>query len=59
MKLEREFKEVFDFYAKGEDKNNKKINFDELTNIVQKMNLDMEDEQLKKILSQINDSNTE
>lgn len=39
MKLEREFKEVFDFYSKGDDPKNKKIDFEEIAVMVNKMNI--------------------
>ena len=39
MKLEREFKEVFDFYSKGEDDKNKKVDFEEIAVMINKMNI--------------------
>lgn len=57
MKLERELKEVFDFYSQGEG--NKTITFDQLAEITDKANLQLSDEELKDYLKQIDDSNTE
>ncbi len=59
MKLEREFKEVFDFYSEGNDPKNQKVDFEQIAVIADKINLQKTDDELKKFLSQINDSNTE
>ena len=59
MKLEREFKEVFDFYSKGSDPKNKKINFDEIGEMTEKMELIIKDEELKEALQRIDSMNTE
>lgn len=55
MKLEREFKEVFDFYSQGNDKNNQYISFDDVSKICQKVKLDIDQQELKEQLAKIND----
>ncbi len=59
MKLEKEFKEVFDFYSVGSDPKNKTIPFEEIGVMTDKMELVIKDEELKLALSKINDMNTE
>lgn len=39
MKLEREFKEVFDFYSKGDEEKDNRIDFEEIAVMVNKMNI--------------------
>jgi|JI9StandDraft_2_1071091.scaffolds.fasta_scaffold157807_1 FKBP-type peptidyl-prolyl cis-trans isomerase (trigger factor) len=52
MYLEKELKEVFDFYAAGEaDKNN--ITYIQLAEITDKANLHLSDEEIKKHLSEM------
>ena len=59
MKLEREFKEVFDFYSTGSDPKNKTISFNEIGEMTEKMELIIKDEELKQALQRINEMNTE
>ena len=59
MKLEREYKEVFDFYAGASKSKEGTVSFEQLLEIIDKIEIDVTREELKEILRSINDEDTE
>ena len=59
MKLEKELKEVFDFYSQSSDPKNRTISISVLKELLQKMNIPLSSQDLQAILKQMNiaDSN--
>lgn len=53
MKLEREYKEVFDFYSGASFNKNQTISFDQLLEIMGKVDIDVTREELKEIIKGI------
>ena len=59
MKLDKDFREVYDFYAEGSDSKGKILNYVQLYEIVRKVGIDITNDELKTILRTINNSDTE
>ena len=59
MKLEREYKEVFDFYAGASNSKENTVSFEQLLEIIDKIEIDVTREEVKDILRSINDEDTE
>lgn len=53
MKLEREYKEVFDFYSGAITNKKQAISFDQLLEIMEKIDIDVTREELKDIIKSI------
>ena len=59
MKLEKELKEVFDFYSLASESKNKTINFTTLNDIIVKIGIEITKEDLKGLLKSLNNDDTE
>lgn len=59
MKLEKELKEVFDFYALASESKNKTINFTILTDIVNKIGIEITKDDLKTTLRSLSNDDPE
>ena len=59
MKLEKELKEVFDFYSLASESKNKTINFTTLNDIINKIGIEITKDDLKNVLRSLNNEDSE
>ncbi len=59
MKLEKELKEVFDFYSLASESKNKTINFTTLNDIIVKIGIEITKDELKVLLKSLNSDDTD